>query len=197
MNKWSRIKYHPNLPLGADGLARCNESYLTKITKPLEITVNMRFPFSSTETPLAHFGLSIKLTVLPVKSIPLVSAYFPTFGATPTDADTFTSTVPGSELVPLDPSASTGAAILSVKLNASVAPLLIMVVLKPSVVVPDAGTSSVAPELIVNVWSPADVVLQPGVIASVAPSFTVNARSVYESEVKTTLPQPVTATPFQ
>jgi len=53
--------------------------YLTKTTKPLEITVNTRFPFSSTETPLAHFGLSIKLTVLPVKSIPLVSAYFPTF----------------------------------------------------------------------------------------------------------------------
>ena len=56
---------------------------------------------------------------------------------------------------------------------------------------------SVAPELIVNAWSTATAALTPGVMASVAPLFTVSARSLYESEVKLILPQPVTTVPPQ
>ena len=47
--------------------------YLTMIMKPFGLTERTMLP-STTRAPFAHSGLSIRFTVLPVKSIPLVSA---------------------------------------------------------------------------------------------------------------------------
>ena len=65
--------YYAAKPMGGRHPASPRHCYLTIIMKPFGLTERTMLP-STTRAPFAHSGLSIRFTVLPVKSIPLVSA---------------------------------------------------------------------------------------------------------------------------